>query len=64
METLHDTKQTSEMLNISEGTVRQWIHFKRLPIVRLGRRVMVKKSTIEKILNGGLVAVESEQEET
>jgi excisionase family DNA binding protein len=54
----------SDLLTIAEGaahlrlsifTVRSWIFQKRIPFVRLGRRVLLRREDLEKLVNDGLV---------
>jgi excisionase family DNA binding protein len=49
----------SDLLNVREGakelrlsihTIRAWIFQKRLPVVRLGRRVLLKREDLEKLI--------------
>ncbi|MDP6465888.1 MAG: helix-turn-helix domain-containing protein [Deltaproteobacteria bacterium] len=58
MKELYSATETSEVLSVSPSTVRSWIHQGRLPVIRLGRRVMVRKVVIDEILKNGLEAVE------
>jgi excisionase family DNA binding protein len=44
---------------VKKSTIRSWIQQNRLPVVRLGRRVFVKRETIEKILTEGLDSVDT-----
>ena len=43
-------------------TIRRWIAKGLVPVVRLGRRVFVKESVIDRIIEGGLGAVSKEAE--
>ena len=49
-----------ERIPVSLATVRAWIFQGKLPVIRIGRMVFVRKEVLEKIENGGLEAV-SEQ---
>jgi excisionase family DNA binding protein len=51
--------ETSEILRVKMPTIRAWILQDRLPVLRLGRRVFIKRETVEKVLNEGLISVES-----
>ena len=53
-EKLCTVREASEMLAITEGTIRGWIQVGRLPVVRLGRAVRIKKSVLEQIQDEGL----------
>jgi len=57
MKELYSATETSEVLSVSLSTVRSWIHQGRLPVIRLGRRVMVRKVVIDEILKYGLESV-------
>ena len=66
--TLEDLKNSTlipvmlvpERIPVSLATVRAWIFKGKLPVIRIGRMVFVRKEVLEKIENGGLEAV-SEQ---
>lgn len=54
----------TELLNLREGakelklsihTLRAWIYQKRLPHVRLGRRVLLRKQDLEELVNKSVV---------
>jgi hypothetical protein len=49
-----------ERIPVSLATVRAWIFQGKLPVIRIGRMVFVRKEVLEKIENGGLETV-SEQ---
>ena len=46
-----------ERIPVSLATVRAWIFQGKLPVIRIGRMVFVRKEVLEKIENGGLEAV-------
>ncbi len=46
--------ETAKELRIAEPTVWSWIYGKKLPFIRLGRKIFIKRETIEKILSEGL----------
>jgi len=58
MQTLFTTKEAHEQLRVSMPTIRSWIHQGRLPVVRLGRRVFIHESVLEKIIREGLDSVD------
>ena len=64
MEKLIPALEVPKFLPIKLGTVRAWIFQGRLPTVRLGRKVLVKESVLERISEGGLEAVAGEAEQS
>ena len=54
MDKLISIKEIQAQIPVKMSTLRYWIASKRLPIVRCGRRVFVKKSVVEQIVNKGL----------
>ena len=50
-------KELPRYLPVSMATIRAWVFQQRLPVIRLGRRVMVKRSVLQKIQEAGLEAV-------
>jgi excisionase family DNA binding protein len=44
--------ETAKMLNVSVGTVRGCISVGSLPVMRIGRRVVVTRTTLENLLGG------------
>ena len=45
-------------LPIKLGTLRSYIHMGKIPVIRIGRRVYMNESTIAKIAQSGLDAVD------
>lgn len=43
----------AELLKINQQTVRNWIDHGTLPALRVGRRVRIKKSDLDRILEAG-----------
>ena len=60
IEKLIPAQEVPKILPVKMSTVRAWIFQGRLPIVRLGRKVLVKESVLERISEGGLEAVAGE----
>ena len=45
--------EVAELLKVNQQTVRNWIDHERLPAVRVGRRVRIKRSDLDRILETG-----------
>ena len=45
--------EVAEMLKLNQQTVRNWIDQGSLPALRVGRRVRIKRSDFERILEQG-----------
>ena len=60
MEKLIPAQEVPKILPVKLGTVRAWIFQGRLPVVRMGRKVLVKMSVLERIQEEGLEAVVEE----
>ena len=52
---LMDVGETAEMLRLKESTIRAWILKKKIPYVKLGRRVFVRRSDAEDLINTSVV---------
>ena len=52
--------QIPEIIPVSLPTVRAWIFQKKLPVVRVGRKVFIRKEVLEKIEMEGLESVTME----
>jgi excisionase family DNA binding protein len=49
-ERLMTVPEAAELLALSPWTLRQWIWQKRLPVVRLGRAVRLRREDLEQII--------------
>ena len=52
--------QIPERSPVSLPTVRAWIFQKKLPVVRVGRKVFIRREVLEKIEMEGLESVTAE----
>lgn len=43
-------KEAAQFLHLSENTIRQWIWQRRLPVVRLGRAVRLRRVDLEQLI--------------
>ena len=67
--TLEDLKNSTlipamlvpERITVSLATVRSWIFQGKLPVVKIGRMVFIRKEVLEKIEMEGLEAVSGDQ---
>ncbi len=55
MAELLDLRQSAKELNVSIHTVRAWTYQKRIPFVRLGRRVLLRRQDLEEFVNRNVV---------
>lgn len=51
--------EVAEMLKLNQQTVRNWIDQGSLPALRVGRRVRIRRSDLERVLAAGATAPES-----
>jgi len=57
--------QIPERIPVSLATVRAWIFQKKLPVVRVGRKVFIRREVLEKIeLEGLETAIENPTNKT
>jgi excisionase family DNA binding protein len=47
---LLNVKEGAEVLNVSEHTLRQWIHQRRVPVVKLGKAVRFDPEDLQKFI--------------
>ena len=67
--TLEDLKNSTlipamlvpERISVSLPTVRSWIFQGKLPVIKIGRMVFIRKEVLEKIEMEGLEAVSGDQ---
>jgi excisionase family DNA binding protein len=52
---LLDLDEVARELKISIFTVRSWQYQKRFPVVKLGRRVLVKREDLESFVNKNVI---------
>lgn len=55
---LLDISETAELLRLKESTIRSWILKRRIPFVRLGRRVFVRRAECERLIEQNTVKAE------
>ena len=48
--------EVAEMLKLNQQTVRNWIDQGSLPALRVGRRVRIRRSDLERLLEEGRIA--------
>jgi excisionase family DNA binding protein len=56
---LLDVPETADFLRIKKSTVRAWILNKRLPYVKLGSRVFLRRSDLLDLISRSLVPVKA-----
>jgi excisionase family DNA binding protein len=47
---LLDVNEAAKFTHLQPPTIRAWILSKRLPVVRLGRRVFIRRSKLEQLI--------------
>jgi excisionase family DNA binding protein len=52
---LLDVPETADFLHLKESTVRSWILKKRLPHVKLGRKVFLRRCDLRDLITSSLV---------
>ena len=57
---LKPVMQIPERIPVSLPTVRAWIFENKLPVVRVGRKVFIRREVLEKIEMEGLESVTAE----
>ena len=55
MTELLNLREGSEATRLSVHTLRAWIYQKRLPCVRLGRRVLLRREDLEALISKNVV---------
>ena len=55
MPELLNLKEGAKELKLSIHTLRAWIYQKRIPCVRLGRRVLLRREDLEELVNRNVV---------
>ncbi len=52
---LLNVQQSARELNVSVHTLRAWISQRRIPIVRLGRKVLLRREDLEDLVSRNVV---------
>ncbi len=52
---LLSVNESAEFLRIKSSTVREWILVRKVPFVKLGRRVFLKRGELEALINRSVV---------
>lgn len=55
MSELLTLKEGADQLRLSIHTIRAWVFQKRIPFVRLGRRVLLRREDLEEFVNKNVV---------
>ena len=59
---LLDLREAAIELRLSLATLRAWTRQRKLPLVRLGRRVFLRREDLEKLIAHGMQRAEWEDE--
>jgi excisionase family DNA binding protein len=57
---LLNVRECARELNVSPHTIRAWAYQRRLPVVRLGRKVLFRKEDIEAFIKRNVVGAKNE----
>ena len=60
MPELLNLKEGAKELKLSIHTLRAWIYQKRIPCVRLGRRVLLRREDLEELVKKNMVEAKQE----
>lgn len=52
---LLSVNESAEVLRIKASTVREWILLRKIPFVKLGRRVFLQRGELEALINRSVV---------
>lgn len=50
----YTSQEVADALRISISLVRHWVMKKKIPVIRIGKKVFVKGATIQKIYDSGI----------
>jgi excisionase family DNA binding protein len=59
---LLDVEEASELLHLRPATLREWVLKRRIPFVKLGRRVFFKRDQLLKLIESSVVSPVSSPE--
>ena len=60
MPELINLKEGAKELRLSIHTLRSWIYARKIPFVRLGRRVLLRREDIESFVNRNVVEAKNQ----
>ena len=60
MPELLDLREGAKELKISIHTIRSWIYQKRIPFVRLGRRILLRREDVEDFVKKNVIEAKQE----
>ena len=60
MEELYTAEEVRVALKVKMPTIRSWIHQGKLPVIKAGRSVRVRKTVLIKIIEEGLESINKE----
>jgi excisionase family DNA binding protein len=61
---LLDVAETAEMLRLKESTIRSWILKRRIPFVRMGRRVFVRRADAQRLIDSVVMPEPTQMSDT
>jgi len=50
MEKLLSVNQLSEILGLKQITIYEWVHKRKIPFIKMGKRVLFRKQDIERFI--------------
>jgi excisionase family DNA binding protein len=53
MDKLLNIRESAELLRLSPNTLRAWVFQKRMPFVRLGRRILFREKDLQAMVEKG-----------
>jgi len=64
MDELLTIKEAAKALRLSVHTLRAWTFHRKIPFVRVGRKILFKALDLEKLVEDGVQLPHTEKEET
>jgi excisionase family DNA binding protein len=62
MEKLHSFSDAENLTGIKVSTWRAWAAARKIPVVRLGRRIKLRESDLQKLIDSSLVPARPERD--
>jgi excisionase family DNA binding protein len=60
MDKLLNIRESAELLRLSPNTLRAWVFQKRMPFVRLGRRILFREKDLQAMVEKGAEEVKED----